>query len=167
MKFNLTQTLAIWGAVLSSITLVWNLLRDRRDRANVKLTAMLEQTQQDSYGQSLVVEKGTASGNVGTRVVLTITNTGQRPVIIVGWGSKNASNAEARFRHVDERKGDALTEGEYHREITYELKASLLDGSVRSIFARDSTGKNWYLPRKEFRALRAEAHKLGTRYNLH
>src|ERR1700686_2333975 len=36
---ELTAFLAVWGAILSSITFGWTLYRDLRDRAKIKLTA--------------------------------------------------------------------------------------------------------------------------------
>jgi hypothetical protein len=161
MKIGLTTILAVWGAALSSFGFVSNLLRDRRDRPNVKLTAELEQTMQDSYGQPIPVEKGTASGIVGTQLVVTITNVGRRSVVITCWGSTTPTDSEGHLRYLQGRHLNALAEGEYHTVYANSPRESVLSDSARGIFARDSNRKNWHIPRKQFQALRDEAKKLA------
>jgi hypothetical protein len=160
MKISFTTIMAVWGAALSSFTFVSNLLRDRRDRPNVKLTAELEQTKQDSYGQPIPVEKGTASGIVGTQLVVTITNVGRRSVVITCWGSTNPSDSERHLQSLQGRHSKALAEGEYHKVHANSPRQSVLSDSALNIFVRDSSGRNWYMPRKRFKALRNEAKKL-------
>lgn len=40
MRVGLTEVLAFWGAALSSVTFLWNVRRDLRDRAHVKLNIL-------------------------------------------------------------------------------------------------------------------------------
>ena len=48
---GLTQFLAVWGAILSSITFGWSLYRDLRDRAKIKVSAELRRIgQRDGDG---------------------------------------------------------------------------------------------------------------------
>ena len=56
---NLTSFLAVWGAILSSITFGWTLYRDVRDRAKIKLTAQLRRIgRRDGDGAYFSIEPG-------------------------------------------------------------------------------------------------------------
>jgi hypothetical protein len=50
-NLDLTSVLAIWGAILSSITFGWNLFRDLRDRPRIKLKGTLGQLVTDTVGR--------------------------------------------------------------------------------------------------------------------
>jgi hypothetical protein len=153
----ITTVLAIWGAVLSTITVVWNVLRDRRDRPKLKLTPLLELMAQDSYGHLHPLKDLTGEEHDKAQCVLglTVTNVGRRPILVTGWGTTAANNSVPTFFPAF-RRSEPLGEGEFQRLAV----TSALKDSVRTIFVRDSTGKDWKLPRKQFELLFKEAKRM-------
>lgn len=109
------SVVAGYAAVLSTVTGAVQLANFLRDRQSIKLTGLLEQTVRDSLGGVRVLEKEmldkqrNREGEVGLRLVLTITNVGRRPVVLIGWGWK--SGHENTFQRIKSR---SLSEGEYH-----------------------------------------------------
>jgi hypothetical protein len=169
---NLTETLAIWGALLSSITFGWNLLRDLHDRPKVKVYAAIGKVLEGEGGSGLYFVKHTALESHGDAVTsgkmivkVEVTNIGRRPVCIDGFGGKyrrsqqQTPSKKSGFVIVPRALPKMLNEGQSHTEIADE-PLKVLGDDVRAIMAWDSTGKNWYLSRKQLRSLREEAKKL-------
>lgn len=65
-----TEILAIYGTIVSTVALMWNIFRDSLDRPKVKLEAMIGQIYPDHTDRDYLF--------------LTITNVGRRPVLIKG-----------------------------------------------------------------------------------
>lgn len=142
---DLTGFLAVWGAILSTIALVWNLIRGSRDRGRLKLDAMIGKMYPNHTDRNYLV--------------VTLTNVGKRPLLVKGWGVMKGRSAPAPRGVFVSPHGlpRMLNESEYHIEYTPEL--SILDEIAR-IYAWDSSGKEWDLSRKQLRRLREERHKL-------
>jgi hypothetical protein len=153
----ITTLLAIWGAALSTITVIWTVWKDRHDCPKLKLTPLLELMAHDSYGQLHPLKDLTGEEHHNAQCVLglTVTNVGRRPILITGWGTTAANNSVSAFS-LASRKPEPLGEGEFQR---LGVTAALKD-SVRTIFVRDSTGKDWNLPQKQLELLREEAQRL-------
>lgn len=160
MKFGLTQILAIWGAVLSTISICWNVLKDFRDRPRLKLNALVHRTIEDSYGQIHAVIKGTSRpkgkprGHVFT---LDITNIAHRSIMIAAWGSIPRKGEKALVTIIPVK---VLVEGEVHTINHYAPIPSIVTDSVQAVFVEDSRGKKWYLPRKELVSLRSQVSEI-------
>ena len=165
MQFDLTSVLAIWGAVLSSITFGWNLFRDVRDRPDVKLKGTLGQLVTDAvgrlhFGSMNFIEGQTDNDpNVPTQFKLTITNTGRRRVRVEGWAGIRGRGMPKAL-HLSRGLPKMLEEGESHEELTDE-PLKILGDDVKRIVAWDSAGREWKLSRCELRKLKKEAKKLA------
>jgi hypothetical protein len=173
MKINVTELLAIWGAVLSSVTFGWNLLRDLRDRPSVVLQGTIGKIVHDKLGRpyflnmTYVEKHGTRNSESKTQFKLTITNTGRRPVRIEAWGGicDPKMSKDVNLRHMSIGLPKMLEEGESHDELSPE-PLRILSDSVKSIVAWDSAGRDWKLPRKQLKRLKQEAKNLAEKGEL-
>jgi hypothetical protein len=77
---NLTSFLAVWGAILSSVTFGWNLLRDLRDQAKVRISASLRAIIQRDDGASVAVRPQLVDATEDLKVVISVANVGASPV---------------------------------------------------------------------------------------
>jgi hypothetical protein len=141
-----TWFLALYGALLASVTFVWNLVRDLRDRADVRLTAMLGHMVPNPQKK--------------TYLILTITNVGRRPVFVTGWGGwyKNTSDrgrAGQAFVIMTQHIPKMLNEGEYVIEMAENYESALAE-DVKAIAVWDSSDRKWYLSKKQMRGLRKQ-----------
>lgn len=79
IKNNTTLTIAIYGAVLSTIALIWNIYNSSKDKPNVKVTAKF----------------GFTSSEVGTSehlLIITAVNKGKRSVYLSSMGLRSGND---------------------------------------------------------------------------
>ncbi|MBI4489060.1 MAG: hypothetical protein HY694_08230 [Deltaproteobacteria bacterium] len=104
---NLTKFLAVWGAIVSTIALTWNVIRDRHDRGILKLNTMIGKMYPDHTDRDYVV--------------LTITNVGRRPILVMSWGWIKKGRKGDGFLVKTSQFPKMLKEGEYHIEFTHDF----------------------------------------------
>jgi hypothetical protein len=161
---NLTTFLALWGAILSSITFGWNLFRDLRDRANVKVDAMLRYITTDAVGKTVAVSPRVAADHQleGAHpdrlfVLFLITNVGRRPVTIRDLAGKRdprrSATGKSGFIIYPDNLPKSLSEGESVQELS---ELDCLSDDVTVIYASDSTGHHWKVPKRTLRDLKRE-----------
>jgi hypothetical protein len=163
---NLTRFLATYGALLASIGFGWNLYRDLRDRAQLKVSAAISRLTVDGQGSWVAITSAVrAAGSNQLYVVMTVVNVGRRPIVWVGWGGeyrKGASNTPS-FAILDTEINNhlprKLQEGDTHT-VCIELQARFFD-NVKSFFMWDASGKKWKIPRKQLRELREESQRVA------
>lgn len=157
-----TAIAAIYGAIVSTFAVGWNIYRDSRDRARLELSTMVGflikgRNQQRTVSHAFALKtwperfKGTSP-----ELFLTITNVGKRPVVVQGWAiqADRQKAGSDNFLYPFTALPKSLKEGEYAVERTGDL--SLLVNGAKKIYAWDSSGKKWALPRREFRKLQQE-----------
>jgi hypothetical protein len=144
---ELTQLLALLGTILSTVALTWNILRDIKDRARLKLVAMIGKIYPDHTDRPYFF--------------ITMTNIGRRPIMVKGWGCyfrKHPSDNMSAKMMIAKGLPRMLKEGEYHIEYTEDF--SILESNVIEIHVWDSRDRKWCLSKKELRRLRADLEKL-------
>lgn len=139
----LTTFLAVWGALVSTVALTWNVIRDFRDKGALKFDAMIGKIYPDHTDRDYLV--------------INITNIGRRPVLVKGLGAmKNKKVPTPRGLLLAPRGlPKMLKEGEYHMEFTHDFR--FLADEIDKIYVWDSTGREWRLPSKVLKKLKAEA----------
>jgi hypothetical protein len=144
MQMDLTSALALWGAVIATAALTWNIVRDIGERPKVKIDAMIGRMYPDHADRSYVI--------------LTMTNIGRRPVFIKGWGATLKKDGPQPKGLVVRPHGlpKMLSESEYHIEFTHDFR--VLAPEVERLYVYDSSGREWKLTRKQLRELRKQAH---------
>jgi hypothetical protein len=140
--FAVTTFFAIWGALLSTALAAWNIYKDIWDRGNIRVEAYLTQWE----------EKDEETGKLGTKyeVDITLTNIGRRPVIVTTVGLKS-QGSEIYFdvRTLPQR----LDAGEFVSLERDEL-FFLVDSKYDRLFAQDSVGRYYFLPKAELDLMR-------------
>jgi hypothetical protein len=160
---TLTAFLAVWGAILSSITFGWTLYRDLRDRAKIKLTAEVRRIgRRDADGKMFSIEPSQDIPGASDRlfVVVSVVNVGRRPMRWQGLGGhykepvggKSAFVVNARFLP------QTLEEQQGHDEFT-ELDEQFLKDNIRKLTVWDVAGRKWNVPRHDMKQLITDARK--------
>lgn len=133
-----TVILAVYGAILSTLTAVVQVINHLRDRAKVKLT----------------VRKNMRSPNTGRRddgmtmVIITATNVGRRPVTMTGFAMRPLTKKGEKaidFYLPDVRPATPyeITEGKYIAAFVNQETVEF--GTVDCWYAWDSTGREYRL----------------------
>jgi hypothetical protein len=144
-----TGIIALWGAILGTITLVWNICRDVLDRPKLKV-------------MTYVMEVG-ARGMGVVAVVLTysIVNEGRRQITVTNVGGKvkhHPTNA-TYFAILYEREFGTLPQTLAHSQ-TCSVSCrdlSVLNDNLEECFAVDSTGRRWKATEESMKGLRASS----------
>lgn len=143
-----TGLIAIWGAILGTVTLIWNIWRDFNQKADLQVT--VDVVMIGAPGQGIV-----ASGLLRYLMV----NKGHLPVTIVNVGGRvkqhptNAVNFTLMKHH---ELSDRLPKTLNHSETASVLFADLamLNNNLDTLWVADSTGKQWRATKKSLEALR-------------
>ncbi len=138
MSFPTTVVLAIYGAILSTLTAIVQVINHLRDRAKVQLK----------------VRKNMKSPNMGRRydgmtmVIISATNVGRRPITITGFAmrpltKKGEPILDYYLPDVRPPLPCEITEGKY---VAAFVNQETLDfDKVACWYAWDSSGKEYYL----------------------
>ena len=159
---RLTEFLAAYAAILSSVGFGWNLYRDLLDRAKLQVTANVRRIAQGADGKYFAVKPDLQLEGASEQlyVIMTVVNVGRRPVLWQGWGGNYHQREDGKtgFTIVGRDLPKMLQEGEAHSEFTA-LEASLkpVHDNAKSLFMWDPSGKHWKLPRKGLKKLKQEA----------
>src|SRR5258706_9184095 len=79
------SVIALYAAIVSTITVAWNIRNALRDAPHVKLDLRFRRVvQNERTGELLAVDD--VDDLKGTHLALTITNTGRRPITVMQWG---------------------------------------------------------------------------------
>ena len=157
-----TAVVAIYGAVVSTFAVAWNVYRDSHDRARLELSTMVGfltkgGNQQNIVAHAFALEKWPEQFKGSSpELFLTITNIGRRPVVVQGWAiqTDRKKTGNDKFLYKLTVLPKALKEWESAVERTGDLSL-LVDGAKR-IYAWDSAGKKWALPRRQLCRLQRE-----------
>jgi hypothetical protein len=132
---DIIPILAIWGSIISTAALTWNIIRGLEDKKKLNVEA--------NIGNIL-------PGDPDQYYFYTIiTNIRRRPVYISGWGVQFKQSRE-------ERERGALIPTSYLPKLLKDGEALTLKTEDLSIFSQeikevkvwDSTGKKWKISRK-------------------
>ena len=136
---TLTKILAVWGAVVSTIAIIWNIRRDFGDRGKLRVLC---------YIGRLVGGGGPEDPEL--KLVYNVINTGRQPIVVTHIGG--ALSKEKHF--IVPTRGTmprTLQSGEYFLEYTTDL--SVLREKPEALWAIDSIGKQWKISQRRVRQL--------------
>jgi len=157
-SIGITDVLALWGAVLSSVAFGWNLYRDLLDRGQLKVSAQVRRLVKGEDGKlySLKHDLPVAGASEQLFVVITAMNTGRRPVMFKSWGGSwhKPVNGRNTFIIVGIDVPKMLKEGEFHAEYTNEIVGRI--DNLKELCVWDASGKAWRVPRRELKKLKEE-----------
>jgi len=174
----MTEILAFWGAILSTVAVAWTLILGFKDRGSLEVSG--------------IVGKNARSPQEPFRFLLVITNIGRRPVlpqkILLAQNSNRKPiwrllpsegrfwrkalpglkllfrPQERRFRAVGsvllfENPPGVLKEGEFHTDLFDDF--SFIDNDLMAIFVTDSCGRKHEMSRERIKALLQQAEESG------
>lgn len=161
--FNLTPFLAVWGAILSSITLGWTLYRDLRDRAKVKVSARLRiMGRRAGDGALYVADPKLNIEGAGDQlfIVVSVVNIGRRRFRwkALGGTYRTSVNGRKSFLVSTRNLPKVLEEQEALDEIA-DLNADIARGNIKSLKIWDGSGNEWKVPSSDMRRLHADLRK--------
>ena len=138
MKYTLI--IAVYGAIVSSLALLWNILRDSKDKPNIKLDVQI--------GTIIPL-------NIKRlHIFITATNIGRRPIIVRELKGIKTKLIDLPYVLISTKQlPKTLNEGEYFQETINDL--SWLD-NIERIYVADSTGKEWNLPKNKLKILKQQ-----------
>lgn len=164
LKINsvLTQTLAIYAAVVSTVGLVLTLVRDLRDAPNVKVSAGWKRFVIAEDGKAYQVSHTMAVKGMtpGIFFVANAVNVGRRPTFITHFGGAyiEPTNSKQGFIIIPRDLPKMLKEGESLSEYTNEVME--LANNIKSIYFLDSSDRRWKLPKRELKRIKGELTKI-------
>ena len=155
--------LAVWGAILSSITFGWTLYRDLRDKAKIRVTASLKRIgKQKEDGAPYAVEPSLNIRGLGGElyVLVSVVNVGRRRMNWNGWGGSYRAAVDGKKSFVVSARAlpKILEEQESHSEFTG-VEKQFGTGNVKSIQIWDGAGRKWHIPRSDIKKLQADIKK--------
>jgi hypothetical protein len=165
MNLDATRLVAMYGALVSTIAVAWNVHRDYKDRARIELSATIGYLAKFGDRDCVVtraymIEHRPEIVGRMPSLFLTITNTGRRPLFVEGWTIRTSikKTGDDHFLYPLFTLPKMLKEGEYTIEKTDDL--SLLDDGAKRIYVWDSTKKHWPLSRRQLRNLIKDAKRV-------
>jgi hypothetical protein len=149
MEINITTFLAVWGALLSTFAIGWNVYRDFSEKGRLKVDCYI--------GKSISDLEGISKQDY---LIWSITNVGNRSVII--------SNIGGAFTDCDfmlntrNRMPHKLNSGEYIIEYSPDL--SILTKNIKELFVIDTIGKKYKASNKRLKqAIQSAKKKVGAK----
>jgi hypothetical protein len=136
-SFTLTTFWAIWGAVVSTIAITWNVWRDLTDRGKLDIMCYM----------GLLV--GGVIPDEGLKLIYRVTNVGRKPVVLTHIGGGLTDKRHFMITAVDLPK--TLQPGDYY--LNYSNDLSILDQNPTALWAIDSLNRHWKIPKKMLRQL--------------
>lgn len=137
MKLDVTTVLAVYGAVLATLVLVWDIIKFRRDKPRLKVQA----------GHHMLVGEGTTEHKLG----INMSNVGKGKITIVASGFKflpplpNGNMATI----YDVGLPKELDEGQSH--TSYAQPLQIPEHQVVYAWVHDATGREWLSKKWPFR----------------
>jgi hypothetical protein len=161
---SLTAFLAVWGAIVSSITFGWTLYRDTRDRAKIILSAQIRRIGQRSDGAFFSIQPDLAVEGASEKlfIVVSVVNVGRRPIRWKGLGGKykKSVNGKSGFLVSARYLPKMLEEQEAHDEFT-DLDAQFIERNIKQFYIWDASGKEWHISSRDMKNLLQDAQKYG------
>ena len=160
---NMTAFLAVWGAILSSITFGWTLYKDLRDKAKIKLSAQLRIIgEREGDGAPFVAAPHLNIQGAGDQlfIVVSVINIGRRRMRWKGLGGTYRTPVNGRQTFiVSARNLPKIREEQEALDEIAELNQEIVDGNLKGIYIWDGSGRIWRVPRKEIKQLKADIEK--------
>ncbi len=164
--WNPTSFLAVWGAIVSTGTLLWTLRKDLRDSSDIRVEVSLRRFGPlGKDGKRLTASPAANIQGLGDQldVVMPVTNVGRRKIQWAGWGGeyRERVNGRDKFQISPQDLPRILEEQAHHVEWAF-LDPQLVNGNVRRLFIWGVAGRKWYVSRRNMRTLLADIQKFAT-----
>jgi hypothetical protein len=143
LTLDLTQLMAFWGTVVSTIAVTWNIVRGLMDRRKLMVSGHVGNFLPSEDPEKLYF-------------YVVMTNTGRRPIVVSTYGivpkKRKGEKGEIRTLIMPRALPKVLNEGQFHIEFTETLDFG--GREVIGVYALDSSGKEWRAKRKNVKLLK-------------
>jgi hypothetical protein len=149
----MTTFLAIWGAILSTLTLGWTLYRDLLDRPRINVTARLRIIGRRSGDGAFFAadpKMNIEGASDDLVIVVSVINIGRRKFSWRGIGGKYIHPVGGRGNFIvsAQHLPKILEEQEAHDEIVL-LNEELAYRNLKELYVNDGTGRHWRVSKKD------------------
>lgn len=148
LNLGMTELLAFWGAIISTIALVWNIIRGALDRRKLSVAGYVGNILPSEEPRKIVF-------------YVVMANTGRRPIVITNYGIipklKKGESQHTRTLIIPKGLPKLLNEGQYH--IEYTGNVDFEGREIKGVYALDSSGKEWKAKRKNIKLLKKNLQK--------
>jgi hypothetical protein len=128
---------AWWGAIVATIALSWNVLRDIHLRGHLKVQAMFRV---DDRNRQLP-----------PALTVSVTNVGSKPVLVQGIAIQRKKGSAPSHHFFPCKIPKMLAPGEFFWQVLDQT--GWLPTDTQTLYAWDSSGTSWRVARKAFRRL--------------
>ena len=128
---------AWWGAIVATIALSWNILRDVHFKGHLKVQAMFRA---DDRNRQLP-----------PALTVSVTNVGSKPVLVQGIAIQRKKGSTPSHHFFPCEIPKMLAPGEFFWQVLDQT--GWLPTDTQALYAWDSSGTRWRVARKEFRRL--------------
>jgi hypothetical protein len=128
---------AWWGAIVATIALSWNVLRDIHLRGHLKVQAMFRV---DDRNRQLP-----------PALTVSVTNVGSKPVLVQGIAIQRKKGSTPSHHFFPCKIPKMLAPGEFFWQVLDQT--GWLPTDTQTLYAWDSSGTSWRVARKAFRRL--------------
>ncbi|TGM89548.1 hypothetical protein [Leptospira licerasiae] len=144
LNLDETKILAIYGAILSTVALLWSIRNSYLDTSKLKINAMIGQIY--------------PTGGDKSYLIFTLTNVGRRPIQVIGLYGINKAAVKGRegLFVVTKNLPKILNEAESLKEF---VEVELLNYDLGRLYFSDSHGREWDIRKKDIINLRESAKK--------
>jgi hypothetical protein len=132
-----SDVVAWWGAIVATIALGWNILRDVRSKGHLKVQA--------------VYQADNMKPHLPPVLTVRVTNIGSKPVLVQGIAIQRKTGSEPTHHFFPCQIPKMLAPGDFFLQVLD--RAGWLPLATETLYAWDSSGKHWYMTRKEPRCL--------------
>ena len=140
-----TIVAAWWGAIVATIALGWNILLAIRSKGSLKVQAMYRVDSTDPL--------------LPPALAVQVTNVGSKPILVQGIAIERKKGSEPSHHFFPCQIPKMLARGEFFMQVLD--RTGWLPTATKKLYAWDSTGKHWYMARKEFRRLLDQHRRLS------
>jgi hypothetical protein len=157
---GLTAFLAVWGAILSSITFGWTLYKDLRDRPKIRITARLRiMGHRSGDGAPFVADPNMKIEGAGDElfIVVSVINVGRRRFKWKGLGGtyRTPVNGKKTFL-VGTRFLPKILEEQEALDEWAELNKEIAEGNIEGLHIWDGEGHEWKVSKADMERLRKD-----------
>ena len=140
-KETTTLMLAIYGAGLSTLVFIWNIIKDLSDKGKLKVNCYV--------GEKYSIDVGLDPKKY---LIYQVTNEGKKPIVVTHIGGTKKDKEFSEFVYGSAKLPKRLEPGEYIIEDNITDLTVLKEGLI-AIWAKDSLGKTYKLDKKQFKKL--------------
>ncbi|MGC9461885.1 hypothetical protein [Vibrio genomosp. F10] len=160
---TITKVLAIWGAVVSTFALLWNIKNSLSDRALLKIVADRGYITRDKLKNSkershqAILRNLSPDDEVAERLKVYVYNIGKRPIVISGFEVRYSKSSGKLFHKL---KKSLIMSGDFPQKLDagdfllFEYGWHVVDENFSGVQVTTADNKKYSLPKKNTNMLK-------------